>query len=269
MDGVDFGIVDYTGLESTDYEITTQNNISGYGAKITGKKMLPRPVSVEFESQDFAGRAAMRQDIIGFFTPYSTGTLTVSHMGTIREIAYEVQSFATNSRNVNDHVSGLVELICINPAFLGATLMDQIATWIGGWKWKFSLPFKMRTSGASRAIFVNGGHLPAPPMIEFHGPADYPLVRNVTTGAEIRVNRQLASSEVLYINTDFGNKSVEIEHNGVRANAFNYIDIALMGSGSFNNFWLLPGENIIEYETENATVPQQVVITYRERYLGV
>ena len=49
-----------------------------------------------------------------------------------------------------------------------------------------------------------------------------PKILNSTTGEFIQVNRELTSEDTLYINTQYRNKKVEIERNGVKINAFNY-----------------------------------------------
>lgn len=58
-------------------------------------------------------------------------------------------------------------------------------------------------------------------------------------------------------------KTVEIERNGVREDAFDYIDLA----SEF--FSLQVGENVIRYESENGLDPQSVEIRYCNRYIGV
>ena len=99
--------------------------------------------------------------------------------------------------------------------------------------------------------------------IIFKGPAVNPSVINNKTEEFIKVERTLTSDDTLYITTGFGNKKVEIERNGIRENAFHYIDI----DSTF--FQLKPGDNMIEYTTENNLDPQSVEIRYRSRYLGV
>lgn len=63
---------------------------------------------------------------------------------------------------------------------------------------------------------VNDGHVETPIEVEFHGPAENPRVTNLTTGEYVQVNRTLTSDDVLFINTAFRNKIVEIERNGIR-----------------------------------------------------
>ena len=49
----------------------------------------------------------------------------------------------------------------------------------------------------------------------------------------------------------------------MRQNAFHYIDL----DSTF--FQLQPGDNMIEYTTDNELEPQSVEIRYRNRYIGV
>lgn len=86
---------------------------------------------------------------------------------------------------------------------------------------------------------------------------------NLTTGEYVQVNRTLTSDDVLFINTAFRNKIVEIERNGIREDAFDYIDL---GSTFFS---LQLGDNLLQYSTQNDLNPQSVIIRYKKRYLGV
>lgn len=102
-----------------------------------------------------------------------------------------------------------------------------------------------------------------PVEIEFHGSAVNPKIINHSTGEFIRIKKEITSDEVLYINTAFGKKRVEIIRNGTREDAFDYIDL------DSRFFSLRPGDNVIEYQSENGLAPQSVQIYYYNRYLGV
>lgn len=169
--------------------------------------------------------------------------------------------------NDEENVAGLykfvIDIVCPNPFWKDIVIGDQISTWIGGWKFKFKLPFKFKQKGEPKKNIFNDGHVETPVEIIFKGPAVNPKVLNSTTGEFIKVDRTLTSDDTLYITTEFGNKKVEIERDGVRANAFNYIDL----DSTF--FKLKVGDNTIEYSTQNELEPQSVEIRYRNRYLGV
>lgn len=94
LDESEYGITNYEGIESTDYELEKSININSIGEKKKRKKILSRPITVEF---DYLGsdenKARKRQELIRFFTPFSTGALIVNYLGVERKIEYEVVNF--------------------------------------------------------------------------------------------------------------------------------------------------------------------------------
>lgn len=260
-----FGIVDYEGLESTDYELEVLENINHIGGKMKKKKILPRPISIEFDYlENDEKKSQMRQTLIRFFSPFRSGNLTIDYMGTERTIQYEVSGFKISSKNIYEGLSCLLELSCMDPMFQDVIENgEQISTWVGGWKWKFKLPFRMKQRGKPQKNIINEGDVETPVEIEFHGPAVNPKIINHSTGEFIRIKKEITSDEVLYINTAFGKKRVEIVRNGTRGDAFDYIDL------DSRFFSLRPGDNVIEYQSENGLTPQSVQIYYYNRYLGV
>lgn len=261
----EYGIVDYEGIESTDYEMETAVNVNAIGEQLRRKKILSRPIVVEF---DYLGneekKSHKRQELIRFFSPFRSGTLKVNYMGVERTIKYEVTGFKISSKNIHDTLSCLLELSCMDPMFQDVLQMgEKISTWVGGWKWKFKLPFRMKQRGEPRKNIINEGHVETPVEIEFHGPAVNPQILNLTTGEFIRIERELTSDDILYINTAFGEKKVEIIRDGGREDAFDYLDL----DSQF--FSLQVGDNVIEYQSENGLDPQSVQIYYYNRYIGV
>lgn len=265
LDEPEYGVTDYSGLEATDYDLEKTVNTNYIGERLKRKKILSRPISI---SADWLGRdeekSAKRQELIAFFSPFSSGTLTVNYMGVERTIEYEVESFKINTVSLHETLDFQVDLICMDPMFQDVLQTgDSIATWIRGWKWKFTLPFKMKERGEPQKNIINTGHVETPVEIYFHGPAVNPSIKNITTGETIRIIRELTTDDVLYINTGFRQKKVEIIRNGTRTDAFDYIDL------SSRFFSLQVGDNVIEYASENGLAPQSVEIYYKNRYLGV
>lgn len=265
IDEPEYDILNYEGLEATDYELEEQTNINGIGATKKRMKLLPRPISLEF---DYIGReenkSRIRQELISFFSPFRGGELTVNYLGVERKIKYEVTGFFVNSKLLTEPLSCLLELSCMDPMFNDILQSsEQISTWVGGWKWKFKLPFRMKQRGEPRKNIINEGHVETSVEIEFHGPAVNPQIFNLTTGEFIRIERELTSDDILYINTAFGEKKVEIIRDGSREDAFDYLDL----DSQF--FSLQVGDNVIEYQSENGLAPQSVQIYYYNRYIGV
>ena len=85
----------------------------------------------------------------------------------------------------------------------------------------------------------------------------------MSTGEFIRIKRELTSDDILYINTAFGQKKVEIIRSGVSTDAFDYIDLQSVF------FSLQVGDNMLEYTSENGLDPQSVEVRYKNRYIGV
>ena len=265
LDEPEYGVTDYSGLEATDYDLEKTVNTNYIGERLKRKKILSRPISI---SADWLGqddeKSAKRQELIAFFSPFSSGTLTVNYMGVERTIEYEVEAFKINTVNLHETLDFQADLICMDPMFWYVLETGEtIATWVRGWKWKFTLPFKMKERGEPQKNIINTGHVETPVEIYFHGPAVNPKITNLSTGESIRIKRELTTDDVLYISTVFGKKKVEIIRNDTRTDAFDYIDLA----SQF--FSLQVGDNVIEYTSENGLDPQNVEIKYRNRYIGV
>lgn len=264
LDGSEFGILDYDGIDATDYDLEMQQNVNAMGARLKKKQILPRPIEIEFEYRG-KDKSSTRQRLIRFFTPFHAGVLTVSYLGVERQIEYEVSGAPRfSNKNIYLPLKCLVELECPDPAFEeNVEGSEVIATWVGGWSFPFTLPFQLKTKGESKVNIINEGHMETPVLIEFHGPAINPYVKNLTTGKYIKIEAELVDSQVLYINTAFGKKTIEIEENGVRKDASNLM--------SFDSrFWdLQVGDNMIEYGSDNEAQENNVVVRYRNRYLGV
>ena len=265
LEEAECGVTDYSGLEATDYDLEKAVNTNYIGERLKRRKILSRPISI---SADWLGRdeekSAKRQELIAFFSPFSSGTLTVNYMGVERTIEYEVEAFKINEVNLYETLDFQVDLICMDPMFRDVLETGEtIATWVRGWKWKFTLPFRMKERGEPQKNIINTGHVETPVEIYFHGPAVNPKITNLSTGESIRIKRELTTDDVLYISTAFGKKKVEIIRNDTRTDAFDYIDLA----SQF--FSLQVGDNVIEYASENGLDPQNVEIRYRNRYIGV
>lgn len=218
-------------------------------------------------SRNYPDYLKARDQVLRCFHPKVNGVLTYRNGEVYRTIACKAEETPTMVIDgVHDWTKAEVILLAYDP-FLYDKLESStvIETWINGWPWKFSLPFKLRERGPQKATIVNTGHVPTPIQVEFPGPAYHPQVINKTTGEFIKVNQSLGPYDVLYLDTTFGNKKVEISREGgARENAFNYIDLDSVF------FDLQIGANEIEFKCDDADlVPQEVRIRYRNRYLGV
>lgn len=256
------------GLSDLTAEHITYKGVNRDGEMYKSSTLKTREISIKFLliANSNNELLSIREKVNRVFNPkLGEGKLIYSYGNIERQIecipdGTPVMGLTGNKR----YCEGEITLLAHNPYW--KDLMEEgeiISTWIGGWKFKFKLPFKFKQKGESKKNIYNNGHMETPIEIIFKGPAVNPAVINNRTGEFIKVERNLTADDILYITTEFGNKKVEIERNGVRQNAFHYIDL----DSTF--FQLQVGDNMIEYNTANNLDPQSVEIRYRNRYVGI
>lgn len=258
----EYKLLEVFGLEASDYEVGITEHYNGVGGYIKNKKILPREIYFTADCMDWNSSEEQRQRLIKFFNPLNSGTLKVNYCGIERYIDYEVESFKDNRANLYEQLNFTVYIICPDPYFYELEKLEELTTWTGGLNFPLNLPFSLKQKGENIKNIYNDGHIDTPIEIIFKGPAINPKIVNQTTGEFIQVNRELTSEDTLYITTAYRNKKVEIERNGIRTNAFNYIDL----DSTF--FSLKTGDNLIEYSTQSLE-PKGVSIKYSQKYLGV
>ena len=258
----EYKLLEVHGLEASDYEINITEHYSGIGGYVKKKKIQPREIYFTADCMDWNSCEEQRQRLIKFFNPLNSGILKVNYCGIERYINYEVESLKDNRTNLYEQLNFTVYIICPDPYFYELEKIEELTTWTGGLNFPLNLPFSLKQKGENIKNIYNDGHVDTAVEIIFRGPAINPKVINQTTGEFIQVNRELTSEDTLYITTKYRNKKVEIERNGVKTNAFNYIDL----DSTF--FSLKVGDNLMEYSTESLE-PQGVSIKYSNKYLGV
>lgn len=119
-------------------------------------------------------------------------------------------------------------------------------------------------AGGASGIIYNFGDSAAPVEISIMGPADNPQIIKASTSEYIKLNRDLAAGDRLYINTDPHNLDVTItRENGLTEPGFGYLDL----SSAF--FMLPPGGTKLQYISDNDTKATEIVISAYSRYGGV
>lgn len=254
-------------IEEGDVDVYNSKGILQNGSTYLNNTLNVKDISIEFVI-----KANTKEDLINYrkeinktFNP-QLGEGVLSYKDQIK--TWTVNCIINNLpvfKRINDSTfKCLISITAHNPFWNDKyEVGEEISTWIGGWKFKFKLPFRFKQRGESKKNIVNEGHVETPVEIIFKGPALNPCVINNSTSEFIKITRELTSDDILYITTEYGNKKVEIERNGVRSNAFNYIDL----DSTF--FQLKVGDNMLEYTTDNNLEPQSVEIRYKNRYLGV
>lgn len=97
--------------------------------------------------------------------------------------------------------------------------------------------------GAGAENAVNTGSTIAYPIITITGANQNPIVRNITTGKEIKINVTTSASDVIVINTDPTMWSVKLNDGNING----------LVEGSVVDFGLEIGDNLIEFYNDNAS----------------
>lgn len=253
------------GLGDVDAEVQRQKSPFQDGSThidtLLNERFLPLEISILGKGREDI--SAKREQLSRVLNPKLEGMLIYENGRVVREIkAYSehVPKFPTD-RGQNYQIS-LVSLICptpfwqdINPEYI------KLEDFISNFHFSFHFPVRFASRGDSKNL-MNNGDVPTPIKVTFKGEAVNPKITNLTTGEFIKVNRSIPAGYRLVINTEFGNKTVEIvAPDGVATNALGYIDL----DSSF--FELQVGENKFSFITDGGK--PEVYVEYKHRYLGV
>lgn len=265
-----YGLLNVEGIDSPLYELSTTANSFQDGSRVDNKKMPSRPILIEAEYKKSASMEGRRK-LISFFNIHNKGKLTVKMNDIERMIDYEIESFKCPLINTKNPLKFLVLLYCPNPFFRELVeTREDVSTETGNFSFPLHIPIEglelsIRTINFITNIY-NSGSVPTPIRVHLRaiGTVTNPIVENLDTGEFIRVNRTLSKGDTLEINTEFGNKRVEIiKQDGSRENVFHYIDY----KSKF--FSIDSGDTTIKYDAEVGNNNLDVYIYYTPKYLGV
>ncbi|MEO7904645.1 MAG: phage tail family protein [Candidatus Saccharimonadales bacterium] len=260
------------GLGDVDADMQLQKAPYQDGSTYIDSLLQPRFINMEVSiyGTNRDDISLKRQELGRIFNPKVGGTLLYENGRVKRKVkAYpeHVPKYPSSDRGGRHQIS-LVNLVCPNPYWQNANeSVEQLVTFSGGLTFPLQLPtiFGNQDSTAKSRIMVNEGDSPTPIEVIFEGPATSPIrIENETTGEFIEVAQNLLVGEKLWISTAFGKKRVEkISEDGARANAFNYINLESVF------FQLLPGNNLMTYDTGEEYEKAPVTIKFYGRYIAV
>lgn len=264
--GQDASLVSVEGLGDVTADVQTQKTPFRDGSTYLDAVFEDRLITMEFiiKGQYYEEISGKRQRLGRIISPkLGTGVLTYRSGRIIKEIdavATSAPVFPDGSDNRSERFQrGMVSFLCPSPFWRTPQITEEPA-FEPLFQFPFEGPFQMGMQRDQRVI-INDGDSPAPLYVEFYGPATNPIIRNLTTGEYIKVNRTLAEGEYMRIDTTPGKKKVEfVAPNGTVTNVFNWIDL---GSTFFN---LIVGENQIEYSADSNVQGAIVNIQYSKLF---
>lgn len=254
-------LYEVAGLDGLSNNLYSTKNVNQDGITIDNMDLQERSITLKGKiiTTDKEEIQRNKNKLLSIFNPKFGGIIKYKDL----YINCEVEAGPVFSYKSYNILEWIIELVAPKPYLESVQYGEEISTWINGLCFKFSLPFKLKERGETKKNVTNEGHADTPIQIYFKGPAVNPKIVNHSTGEYIQVIKELTTDDILIINTEFGNKTVEIERDNIRTNAFQYIDL---DSVFFN---LKVGDNLIEYSSENEINPQSVEIRYKNRYVGI
>ena len=289
--GEPLDITAVTGLESSEFEISTSQNALVDGETVDGKKIKARPIHIEARFRSNADNAKNRAEIIKFFNPKYTGKALIVLMGVSRNIEYELEGWTFKKQvNMDENLKILVDLKCPDPYMLNVDNFGQNmarVTPLFAFPWRVSGHNQVAAYDAvdagnshylrgcalqghvasykvfkSDVLLLNDGDVPTGVQIRFkasRGPVTNPKITNTMTSEFVRVRVAMEQGDELVIDTDEHHQIIEL--NGV--NTYQKIDRHSVP------FQLVVGDNYLVYDADSNYTNMDVYLYYRPKYLGV
>lgn len=133
----------------------------------------------------------------------------------------------------------------------------------GGLKFPLKLKTRFANVGYKRDYY-NDSDIDIPVKIKYFGPVKNPVITNETTGQSIKVNRTLENDDILEINTEDGQQTVNIiKGNGTTENVFHWIDLE-----NRDFFKLIIGKNIISYSGDDESHSGNIELEFSRKWVG-
>lgn len=267
--------------EQVKGEFSKFKGVNQYGQSINSASLSERDISIEgiIIADNREQIEVLKRQLVRILNPLYDVLLKYNEDHISKEIivrAEEIPAFSADYKTNNEN--GLAFQCSLNAPY--PFWQDQkenvtnVETWEGGFEFEFEIPsdgIEFAKKGPNEIEFINYGDIDSPLEIFFNGPALNPVIklRNDKVNnkeAFIKLNKRIQDNETLYISTAYGNKKVEIiKNDGIRENAYNYIDI----KSTLSLFNLEVGTNILSYKTDGDFIPQSVIFKYKDKYLSL
>lgn len=273
--GRDWVITDWSGLETPDATVYTEDNALGDGSIITAQRANVRVISVSANLRATAmlDATAMRRAAVAFFVPKMMYTLSITFRGVTRKIEGALDGFECPAGQRLFAPTIQAEFICPQPWLSdNAPRRVEVSKVVGMWGFPYLMPIGGKPVSAygfaqRTAVITNGGDVAVGiratittrgidvvnPQIILGGDVQTELTKSITVLTTISEGDELVIDTVA--------KTVTL--NG--ANALMLVE----RTSNFTDFVLSVGQNIIGYNAESGSQDMNAVIEYSLEYSGM
>lgn len=262
-----YAIYEISGLHPPNAIISTDSLAIYDGEKFTSSKVDKRTINIQFGITKNA-----ETNRIALYKVIKTKQyIRLNYKNNIRDIFIEgyVESMIIDYHAIPQLVT--VSILCPRPYFNDATeLISEMSALVK----KFTFPFAIEKANkipfgyiedVSEINVINNGDIQTNMIIKIQSSGEVinPTIFNRETGDFFRLNFTMQTGDVITIDTNQGQKSVNLYRSGEDINIFNSI--------SRDSTWLslAPGDNIMIYDADNETRRNMLVrFLYRYQYEG-
>lgn len=262
-----YAIFEISGLHPPNAIISTDSLAIYDGEKFTSSKADKRTINIQFGITKNA-----ETNRIALYKVIKTKQyIRLNYKNSIRDIFIEgyVESMIIDYHAVPQLVT--VSILCPRPYFNDATeLISEMSALVK----KFTFPFAIEKNNkipfgyiedVTEINVINNGDIQTNMIIKIQASGEVinPTIFNRETGDFFRLNFTMQTGDVITIDTNQGQKSVNLYRSGEDINIFNSI--------SRDSTWLslAPGDNIMIYDADNETRRNMLVrFLYRYQYEG-
>ncbi|WP_459883502.1 phage tail family protein [Clostridium novyi] len=261
-----FFIEKVDGLDGLRNTIYTSKSMGQDGVSYVASTIEARDITINgaiVKDKEFN-----REKLIAILNPKLDGKLIYINKDIKKYINCRIEQSPVITRNATPRF--LIQFYCLNPFWQEEEIKTDIALWKGDFHFPLVIP---KTTGIimghrEPSLIVNiknNGNVTCGMRIEFRARATLlnPSLFNINTREFIKINKEMKVGEVLTVNTNFGNKKIISNVNGITENAINYIDL----NSTF--LQLDVGDNVFRYNADKNIDNLEVTIYQTPQYLGV
>ena len=258
-----------TGLGGVPVEYAMVRGYGQDGVNVADYHLQPRTLTLSFELHGRRRKEllALRQALLEVLSP-AGGALTYRRVlpdGSRRDITCWVDA----SLSVEDHFGGTsaqvgLTLFCPDPTFYDPKehVADFVTVVADAFVTPFYAPDEFWSSGGTTLGLTveNPGTWRAYPVIELRGDYQRAALHNVTTGALLVLGVAASAADTVIVDFRPGKRSVT--RNGEPA-------LAEVESGNMVDWYLKPGENVLQVLGGGFSASTRARLTFHPRYLGL
>lgn len=261
-----FFIQKIDGLNGLKNTIYTSKSMYEDGASYVASTIEARDITLNgyiLKDKEFN-----REKLIAILNPKLNGKLVYINRDIKKYINCRIEQSPVTTRDSVPRF--LIHFYCLNPFWKEEEIKTDIALWRGDFHFPLVIPVSkgiiMGHREPSLIINIkNNGNVTCGMRIEFRARAtlENPSLFNINTREFIKINKVMKAGEKIIVDTNFGNKKIIAELNGVTTNAINYIDL----DSTFLQLDI--GDNVFRYNADKNIDNLEVTIYKTPQYLGV